>query len=668
MKPRNRLRLVCAIGILVVLTALTTPKLPAQPGVGLFRDATTRPALDQANDPTVVRTRYVNYNLDVLPGARDRAAPGSTVLLNLFNDLSFTGVLDHVENKPNGLIWVGSLQGIELSTVNLVTEDNVLVGSINYPGGMYVIRYAGNGVHAVLEIDQSQYPPERDAIPSSPIPPDTYNPPPDAQPDSGGTIDVMVVYTPAFVAATGGASAANALVDLGISQTNTSYANSGITQRVNLVYKGQVSYTEPGTGATLANWQTALNDLTNGVDGLSGVAGLRNTYAADEVSLFTNWSSKNTCGIGWYMDIVSSAMASKAFNVVERTCIDGYYSFAHEMGHNMGAHHDWYVMSNSDVTPYTYTHGRINLSAKWRTVMAYNDLCAAQSPAFNCTRIQYWSNPGLNYGGASLGIAAGTNSNKTTCIANKTNPACDADNHLVLNNTAYTVANFRKRGKLYLPLIRKDVTVTPGWETLVSIDFESTWPGSWVIFDNNGTTDGQYYWGKRTCRPYAGSYSGWGVGGGAQGAGLSCGSNYPNNASSWMVYGPFSLIGATAADLKFKLWLNSETNYDTIARMASTNGTNFYGASTYGNTAGWVDKTLDLTNVYTLGNLLGQANVWVALTFESNSSTVLTEGAYVDNIVLRRCPSGATCPAGSSPAVNNSRGLEFPIAATLLKP
>ncbi len=42
-----------------------------------------------------------------------------------------------------------------------------------------------------------------------------------------------------------------------------------------------------------------------------------------------------------------------------------------------------------------------------------------------------------------------------------------------------------------------------------------------------------------------------------------------------MIYGPFSLAGATAGDLSFKLWLNSELNYDGVCRMASTDGVNF---------------------------------------------------------------------------------------------
>ena len=201
-----------------------------------------------------------------------------------------------------------------------------------------------------------------------------------------------------------------------------------------------------------------------------------------------------------------------------------------------------------------------------------------------------------------------------------------------------------------------------GWTTIVSTDFEETWPGPWDVFDNTGATAGEYYWGKRNCRAYAGSYSGWVVGAGAQGSTLSCGDNYPNEAESWMVYGPFSLSSTTAADLKFKLWLNSESDYDGVCRMASTDGINFSGLCTSGTSPGWIDKTLDLANVGSLGNLLGQPNVWIALIFSSDGSDTFAEGGYVDNIVLRKCPSGVTCPAGVLQAIpDDNQIIEAPM-------
>lgn len=179
---------------------------------------------------------------------------------------------------------------------------------------------------------------------------------------------------------------------------------------------------------------------------------------------------------------------------------------------------------------------------------------------------------------------------------------------------------------------------SPGeWQVIASQDFEGEFPDLWVVWDDDGEEHGEYVWGKRDCRPYAGDYSGWGVGGGAQGASLACGADYPHSANSWLVYGPFDLEDALAGDLHFELWLDTEVQNDTFFYGASVDGTYFYGLVTWGDTQGWVDLSLDLANVPTLGNLLGQPQVWVALVFYSNDSLVYPEGGYVDDVVLRKC-------------------------------
>ena len=187
---------------------------------------------------------------------------------------------------------------------------------------------------------------------------------------------------------------------------------------------------------------------------------------------------------------------------------------------------------------------------------------------------------------------------------------------------------------------------TAGWVTILSENFEGGFPGVWDVWDDD-SDHGDYYWGKRNCRAYGGSYSGWAVGGGADGSFLACGQNYPDYVDSWMQYGPFSLEDASAADLTFKLWLNTETGYDTFFWGVSADGQNFYRSASEppasGSTGGWVDKALDLNNVAGLGSVLGQPEVWIALVFTTDFDTNFAEGAYVDNIVLRKyVPSAAT--------------------------
>ena len=236
----------------------------------------------------------------------------------------------------------------------------------------------------------------------------------------------------------------------------------------------------------------------------------------------------------------------------------------------------------------------------------------------------------------------------------------DPEDNTPGNNTSLVIVGGHK---VYLPLVLRNHSPPSGWVTIFSDDFEGSFPGSW-----NVTGDGGYSWGKRDCRPYQGGYSGWAVGGGAYGAALGCSSNYPNNADSWMVYGPFSLADATAGDLSFKLWINSEQGCDSVCRLASTNGSNFFGTCTSGDSAGWIDAVLDLEDVYSLGNLMGQSQVWVALMFTSDYSINYAEGGHVDNIVLRKCTS-STCTGASSTEFDsgNAQTVDLPAVMTLKK-
>ena len=211
------------------------------------------------------------------------------------------------------------------------------------------------------------------------------------------------------------------------------------------------------------------------------------------------------------------------------------------------------------------------------------------------------------------------------------------------------------------PTPTRTPTATPtqvgaAWTTILYENFEGAFPGPWVVFDNNGATGGDYSWAKRNCRPYSGGYSGWAVGGGVDGWNLNCGNTYPNNAQSWMMYGPFSLQNATAADLSMSLWYNTEAGYDPICLGVSINGSQFYAYCYDGASGGWVGVGMDLANAPQLGNLLGQPNVWIAVIFISDVSITLPEGAYMDNLWLRKC-TATSCTGDIGHTVPANRGV-----------
>jgi hypothetical protein len=106
---------------------------------------------------------------------------------------------------------------------------------------------------------------------------------------------------------------------------------------------------------------------------------------------------------------------------------------------------------------------------------------------------------------------------------------------------------------------------------------------------------------------------------------------------AWMIYGPFDLSTASEARLLFDLWLDVETSYDWLIYGASTDGATFHGFQRSVSTDGWLETTLDLTEVPTLGDLTGEGAVWIALVFQSDYSNLDGDhfGAWIDDVRLQ---------------------------------
>lgn len=136
-----------------------------------------------------------------------------------------------------------------------------------------------------------------------------------------------------------------------MTEANQSYANSDMVQRLRLVHT-----LETAAGDAQNQFDPDLAALRNLSDGIfDEVDAARETFHADEVALIIEDDS--ACGLG-YLD----SDATSAFVTVHRTCATGYYSFAHELGHNMGAHHAWYESDEQN-----YHHGFAYISDTTRS-------------------------------------------------------------------------------------------------------------------------------------------------------------------------------------------------------------------------------------------------------------------------------------------------------------
>jgi hypothetical protein len=338
---------------------------------------------------------------------------GSALRLAVEPGLQVVAVGERVQRRADtDISWAGPVQGTH-GWVQMVLGEDGVTGTVTIGTQGYSIEPLGGGLHAISRIDQNKMPPEH----SPENPAGVLDAPPPAGPLASlstsevgtsalSTINVLVVYTASAAAATANIGS---LIQLAVDETNVSYVNSGININMIRVHSAQVTYNE--ARRSFSQHVSALRSTTDGI--MDNVHTLRNTYAADVVVLVVNDSE--ACGIASQI----GSTASTAFAVAHYSCITGYYSFGHEVGHLQSARHDRYV--DGSTTPYAYGHGFIPASKSWRTVMAYGNNCS------NCTRIQWWSNPLVTYPGT--GELMGT--------------AAYEDNARVLNTTAATVAAFR---------------------------------------------------------------------------------------------------------------------------------------------------------------------------------------------------------------------------------
>ena len=314
-------------------------------------------------------------------------------------------------HAPGDFTWLGRVATGQGDVV-LVVHDGNATGSVRDGLDLYKIEPLGEGLHAIVKIDASRFPPEHppgfEEIERAGRPAGDFVPPKGGEDEQAGqsgqlapqVIDVLVAYTPAARTAV---ADIRATIQLAVAESNQSYVNSGVNIQLRLVDSFELSYSESGK-----SYSTILNDFVNNTT----VQNRRNSSGADMSAMIINQS--DYCGMA---DAIM-ANASTAFAVVHYSCATGYYSFAHELGHLQGARHD--PANDPTPTPFAYGHGYQQTAANphWRTIMAYD--CAG-----GCPRLQYWANPNVTYNGLPMGTASVSHDAR------------------VLNETAATVAAFR---------------------------------------------------------------------------------------------------------------------------------------------------------------------------------------------------------------------------------
>ncbi|WP_423223835.1 hypothetical protein [Candidatus Amarolinea aalborgensis] len=171
-------------------------------------------------------------------------------------------------------------------------------------------------------------------------------------------------------------------------------------------------------------------------------------------------------------------------------------------------------------------------------------------------------------------------------------------------------------------------------DSLVLIEYETfeyVWPGpGWSV-----TGCGNACWDDDDYRSYAGSWAAWPTNEGTNGYDPIFGKDdYLYNQDTRMIYGPFSLLGATQGDVDFQLSYQIENGWDYLTLEVSPDG---WGAWTElqrwtGTNPGY--PGFGYQDIY-FSHYVGDSTVWLAWRFHSDSSVVY-DGPWVDEVHIWR--------------------------------
>jgi hypothetical protein len=334
------------------------------------------------------------------------ALNSATLRLQLFDDVQPTVSRKKVDRPaPDKMVWVGANDSGAQAV--LTVARGVLTGTVFADNRTFEIGIEPDGQYSVAELDPGAFPtddpdfgglqfeildvPENyvgDALAVAPTVDTLLG-------DTPVEIDVMIVWTPQAETAAGGRAAMDSLALAAVANANLVYTNSGVNAQLRLVHSTPVSFTE--TPSNIGGDLSALSSTSDGK--MDGVHSLRTQYGADIVTLIgSGYAGSGYCGMGYLMNSVTTSFASSAFNVVDRTCAVGNLSYAHELGHNQGLHHDPGNTGGSSPS-YPYAFGYQDPSGLFRTVLSYG----------GATRIPFLSSPGVFYNTRPTGTSSQDN-------------------------------------------------------------------------------------------------------------------------------------------------------------------------------------------------------------------------------------------------------------------
>ncbi len=343
--------------------------------------------------------------------------PPAALRLNLFAGAVYDARLLGTEEAGGSLVWRGEIVGRSGSAVTLSFRGDAVAGVIRVDGRVFTVQPRASGP-VIVEWDEAAVPLDAPSIVPEASAPGRGSPialpAPAGAVGAASEIDLYVAYTVAARAAAGGEDGIRATIDLAIDEANQSFERSGVPARFALLGAAEEDYDELDF-----DFHETLGRLVTPGDGaLDGAPRARDALGADHVVLLVEHVGPYA-GLGYQLTRANRPIfAEYAYSVVSRAYAAGFYTFAHELGHNMGANHD---PANADDGYHADSRGHRDPDAGFRTIMAYG--CEGDP----CPRVGLWSSPEVAHEGTPSGVVG------------------VSDNARTLRETAAICAAFRER-------------------------------------------------------------------------------------------------------------------------------------------------------------------------------------------------------------------------------
>lgn len=493
----------CAAPLIVLLTVVAADTAIAQfqPDAAVpFVELSANQRPPQALPTNVLRQRSAEVHIE---GLEDRGLISQQLELDFFPDVSYTAVLSHVTRTATGLTWTGQLAGEPWSMAVFARVGRDVTGFVASQYGQFSLERNSSGGYTVQQLvfDRNRLS-HSDIIGSSRVqrggtqvlglvPNELPTVPPtrahgqafsgdhtafrrSVDPASGhdSNVDVLVVFHKEAVAAqVGGIDAlqAKTLVMIGVADAALRATGTG---RVRLA----------GTAVSRAVERLSSEYLP-----------LVERYAADVLTEIVTGHDAAA-----YLLTRDGYRHLVVRNAIGRIVMNGT-TFAHELGHNLGLAHDWFVDADSGWDP--WGRGYVSQPGQFYTIMAYDDYCKFLFNYYRvCSEFPFYSDPDVEHRGVPAGIPIGTN---TKCVAGKyAAMPCDADAATTLAETVPIVAGERHHDNS----LRAGASLGPG-QFLRS---QGVGAACELVYRSDGNlvahyADGFEYWTSGTAGSSAGS-------------------------------------------------------------------------------------------------------------------------------------------------------------------